>query len=85
MHVNERYLNQLLQLVLHSLQSANVVPGDVGRLHHRFAQRRRAALGHGPTEVLHTHGQTIQHFGVDMILLQVDHLFTLKRSKQWFD
>jgi hypothetical protein len=39
---------------------------------------RRRRLAHGKAEVLHGHGQAVEHFGVDGLVLQVDevHLFS---------
>ena len=41
-------LHQLLQLALDVLQTADVIPRDIGHLHGGFTQRARVALAQSP-------------------------------------
>lgn len=44
------YLHQFLQLPLDILQTADVLPGDVGHLHNRLSQGGWVALAQGPLQ-----------------------------------
>ncbi|RNA33075.1 hypothetical protein BpHYR1_024705 [Brachionus plicatilis] len=73
-----RILDQLLQFSLHTLQTSNVLPCNIGHLDHSFSERARIRLSQSPFEVFLRHSQRIEHLSVNVLLFQVNkvHFFS---------
>lgn len=84
------YLHKFLQLPLDVLQTSDVVPGDVGHLHHGLTQGRWVALAQGPLKQDHQHSHTlhtVQHSAAKhegtRVLKRVEKTFRMEKKAVW--
>ena len=75
--VLNRILDQLLELLLDSLQTADVSPGDIRDFDDRFADGGRGRLAHREPEVLHGDGEAVEDLGVDGLVFEIDEVHLL--------
>mmetsp|Transcript_20519 Transcript_20519/g.36817 ORF Transcript_20519/g.36817 Transcript_20519/m.36817 type:complete len:441 (+) Transcript_20519:3071-4393(+) len=83
LRVLHRVLDEFLELAFDALQAPNILPADIGHLHHSLAKRRGIAHSQRSLEVVLSDGHRTEDFGVNFLVLQIDdiHFFTdaLKR------
>ena len=70
-------LDELLEVALDTLETTNVVPGDVGDLHDGLAEAAGVGNAQSVAEVVLADGHRIEDLGVDLLVLDVDEVHLL--------
>lgn len=71
-------LDALAEVLLDTLEAADIFPANVGHLDNgHLAQRRRIGNAQGEAEVFHGDAQGVEHLGVNGVLVEVDEVHLL--------
>ena len=68
----ERQLDALAQPLARLIDAADIVPADIGRLHHHFAHRRRLDALERLLEILARDRERVEHLGRDRPFLEIE-------------